>query len=113
MFNIDGLSDIVSIDNIIAIDDRDTTFMKNVKNGLTIPAYNPDPDVKSLINDKDTALLNLMVWLASEKVMSSDNLRKLNFDCDFESNPDVDVHDLIESIIQERIDFILNNIRIM
>ena len=78
MFNEPLLKGIMTPENTIAIDDRESTFSgPNPHNGILIPAYDPDIDVQSLFQD-DTALLDLMDWLYRPEVMKSKDVRTLH-----------------------------------
>ena len=63
--------------NTFAIDDRKDTFSKNPKNGILIPAYEPNVSDKNQILN-DICLLQLIKWFKSEKVKNCKDVRKLN-----------------------------------
>jgi hypothetical protein len=67
-----------TIQNVFAIDDRKDTFSHNVKNGVLIPAYSPDPTKESILKNDDNALLKLEKWFSKSEVALSPDVRKLN-----------------------------------
>ena len=79
--------------NTFAIDDRKDTFSKNIKNGILIPAY--EPDVKN-IDDilDDDCLLKIIKWLKTEEVYTCDDVRKLKKGNIF--NQELDFEDYLE-----------------
>ncbi len=72
----------ITLKNIFAIDDRKDTFSFNAENGILIPAYSPEPNEKSIMQDEDS-LLKLEEWLSQEKVALNKDVRKLNKDTIF------------------------------
>lgn len=67
----------LTIENILAVDDREDTFSHNVKNGILIPAYSPDQTRESILQYDDT-LLKLELWLTNNDVSNCKDVRKLN-----------------------------------
>lgn len=65
----------VDFTNILALDDLDTTFERNIDNGVLIPAYNPNSLSAAL--DKDDCLEKFAKWLMTKKVLESRDLREL------------------------------------
>lgn len=81
-----GLSKYMSLDNTFIIDDRKSVYEgPNPNNGIQIPPYAPDFNIRTMRND-DTALKQLMTWLLRPDVMSSENVRELNKDDIFNIN---------------------------
>lgn len=62
-------------ENLFVLDDRETTFMNNEKNGILIPAYTPDFGECGLY---DHALEKLERWLLREDVIKSNDVRTLD-----------------------------------
>ena len=86
-----GLSKYMSLDNTFIIDDRRSVFEgPNQYNGIQIPAYKPDFNIRSLRTD-DIALKQLMTWLLRPDVMNSTDIRDLSkqnvFNTDVTINP--------------------------
>jgi TFIIF-interacting CTD phosphatase-like protein len=64
----------VTLENLLALDDREDTFSLNVNNGIKISEYKPPPTELG-IRAPDLRLLELERWLKSEAVASSQDLR--------------------------------------
>lgn len=67
----------VSMKQILAIDDNELTFQRNLNNGIHIPAYEPQPTIESLSQDDDT-LLRLKQWLLSPEVIQAADVTTLD-----------------------------------
>ena len=63
--------------NTFALDDRYDTFSKNIKNGILIPAYQPNIKKKKEIMG-DVCLLQLIKWFNTFDVSNSKDIRKLD-----------------------------------
>lgn len=67
----------LKLEKIIHVDDNDTTFSKNKKNAIYIPAYEPDPDIGDLAKT-DNALLQVKQWCLQPHVIQTDDITKLD-----------------------------------
>lgn len=63
--------------NTYVLDDRDDTFSLNKENGVMIPEYEANLNVRGL-NKNDDQLLKFMAWLSMSEIMSLDDVRKSN-----------------------------------
>ena len=68
---------LLSKENMIIIDDNETTFAKNKKNAIHIPAYDVDFTVESMMKE-DTALLQIKYWLLLPHVINNTDVTKLD-----------------------------------
>lgn len=64
--------------NTFHIDDRDDVYSLNKENGIKIPEFECDIDIKKIINHEDDELLKLMLWFSQQKVKNSKDVRKLD-----------------------------------
>jgi len=89
------LKHLLTPERIFVVDDNDTTFVKNKKNAIYIPAFDPELDddnhettIKSF-RKPDTTLLKLKYWLLLPHVRNCDDVTKLDlstiFDYDHEN----------------------------
>jgi TFIIF-interacting CTD phosphatase-like protein len=62
---------------IIVVDDNVTTFVKNKKNAICIPPFEPELNVAAL-STEDTALLQLKYWLLLPHVINCNDVTKLD-----------------------------------
>jgi hypothetical protein len=67
----------MSLKNTLALDDNPTTFTKNIKNGVLIPAYEPALNVTALSQD-DPTLLQFKNWLLLSDVINSKDVQLLD-----------------------------------
>lgn len=74
---VDGLSQYMSLENTIVVDDRDTTFIQNQENGIKIPPYHPSSTIENFRRDDDT-LLKLKSWLMRDEVIKATNVKLLD-----------------------------------
>ena len=78
MKKVSGLNKHMSLTNSFIVDDRVTVFQEpNPYNGIEIPPYRPDFDLKSLKIEDDT-LLKLIKWLMKKDVIHSKDIRTLD-----------------------------------
>lgn len=59
------------------VDDNETTFVKNKKNAIHIPPFDPELSIESF-REPDTALLKLKYWLLLPPVENCDDVTKLD-----------------------------------
>lgn len=75
--------------NTFGLDDLNTTYSKNIGNGILIPRYDPDSNLVSTeprdinyfikeLEKNDDALLKLKKWLMLPEVMNSEDVRLLD-----------------------------------
>ena len=64
--------------NTFHIDDRDDTYSSNPDNGVLIPEFYCDMEVKSIANHKDNNLLKLIAWFSLPEVKKSKDIRNLD-----------------------------------
>lgn len=67
----------LSLKNILALDDIDTTFEKNPNNGILIPEFTPKPTLNGIRKD-DNSLDLLTNWLMRKDVIESEDVRNLD-----------------------------------
>lgn len=67
----------MSLENTFVIDDRSSTFIENVENGILIPEYCPEANTDE-IRKEDTALLQLMKWFLTDEVKNCNDVRTLD-----------------------------------
>lgn len=67
----------MNIKNTFALDDTESTFSRNDKNGILIPKFEPKPVIEELKKDEDS-LIKLKNWFLTKQVIESDDIRKLN-----------------------------------
>lgn len=72
-----GLNKYMGLENVFMLDDRDSVCIPNPYNGIQIPAYAPDFNIRSLRSD-DIRLKQLMTWLLQPEVMNSHDVRDLD-----------------------------------
>lgn len=78
MFNIPGIDKHMNIKNTFVIDDRKDTFMDvNPGNGIVIPEFKPEFTLSGL-HVENNALIQLMVWLCTDQVVESTDVRTLD-----------------------------------
>jgi hypothetical protein len=65
----------VNLNNMVILDDNETTFSKNIDNALHIPAYEPELSPDGIMED-DKNLVNLCRWLMKPEVISCKDVRK-------------------------------------
>lgn len=65
-----------SIEKIFIVDDKLSSIKKNIKNGIIIPAYEPEISIEGLRKDDD-ALLRLKKWFLLPEVIASQDVRLL------------------------------------
>jgi len=70
-------------EKILVVDDNDTTFVKNKKNAIYIPAFDPECKIESF-RQEDTALLKLKYWLLLPHVRNCDDVTKLDMSTIFD-----------------------------
>ncbi len=75
--DIDGLNKIMSLTNVLALDDRKSTYVDNPDNGIMIPVYNPLPNANALRAD-ERSLLELIDWLSLDEVVHSQDVKTLD-----------------------------------
>ena len=63
--------------NIIVVDDNETTFVRNKANAVFIPAYEPELTIQSLMKE-DTTLLQLKYWLLLPEVKYCSDITKID-----------------------------------
>mgnify|MGYP001568317036 CR=1 FL=1 len=71
-----SLEGLMRFDNTLCLDDRESTFSENPKNGILIPSWSPEPTVQSLMDNSDQALHQLQHWLLEHKTGDVRNLHK-------------------------------------
>jgi hypothetical protein len=76
---------ILKLENMIIIDDNDTTFVKNKKNALHIPPFDPECTIESF-REPDTSLLQIKYWLLLPHVKNADDVTKLDMTTIFDYN---------------------------
>jgi TFIIF-interacting CTD phosphatase-like protein len=72
-------------ENLLIIDDRAANFVRNLGNGILIPAFNPELTLNDLRRD-DTALLDIIRFLSNDTVKKCTDYRKLDKSKIFTSN---------------------------
>ena len=68
---------LITKQNTIFIDDNETTFAKNKKNAIYIPAYEPEMTIESL-SKNDDSLLQIKHFLLLPHVLYSDDITKVD-----------------------------------
>jgi TFIIF-interacting CTD phosphatase-like protein len=71
------LKNIISLNNMIVLDDNEMTFDLNYDNAIHIPQYNPSISFESLLKDDDCLLLT-MKFLSDPAVKYCQDIRKIN-----------------------------------
>lgn len=71
---------IVTSKNTFVVDDREDTFSMNPENGILIPNFDCDINIKEVNNMEDNNLLKLMFWFITNEVSSSKDIRELKKD---------------------------------
>lgn len=66
----------ITMDNIIVVDDTDTTFSENPHNAIHIPAYRPGPKYTDAVYDDDS-LLRIMKFFS--RTGNIRNIKNINF----------------------------------
>lgn len=90
-----GLSKYMSLENTFMLDDRRTVFEEpNPNNGIQIPVYAPDFNIRSLRTD-DIAFKQLLTWLFRPEVMQSNDIRNLDKSNIFNTNVAVNVRGIL------------------
>ena len=74
--------------NTYVVDDRDDTFALNKDNGVLIPEYEADLNIKG-INKKDENLLKFMAWLMLPENKDCNDIRKLPKKKIFKTSKDI------------------------
>ena len=64
--------------NTLIIDDNYQTFSQNEENAIHIPKYTAPLTQKELRSHEDDRLVKIMEWLATEEVLKSKDVRKLD-----------------------------------
>jgi hypothetical protein len=59
------------------LDDRDDVCLKNPRNGIKIPEYDPAFTPEGIVKD-DIALIQLMYWLMLPEVLATTDIRMLD-----------------------------------
>lgn len=68
---------LISVDKVFVVDDRDSTYVENVGNGILIPAYLPPLTIDGMTTD-DPTLIQLMYWLSLPNVKYCKDVRQLD-----------------------------------
>ena len=98
MIKQESLTKYMSLENTFIIDDRTTVFeTPNPYNGIQIPAYAPDSNIRSLRTD-DISLKQLMTWLLRPEVVNALDVRDLDKSGIFNANVAIDPN-MINGII--------------
>ena len=71
------LSQYMSLENTLVIDDRKSTFSANPGNGIKIPLYSPPETINGIESD-DIALKQFMFWLLRSEVINTKDVRTLD-----------------------------------
>lgn len=78
----------VKMSQLVAIDDNDSTFDKNIKNAIYIPQFEPELNVASMSEHDDT-LLKIKYFLLLPEVIGANDITKVDmttiFDNSYES----------------------------
>jgi TFIIF-interacting CTD phosphatase-like protein len=69
--------EIGTMDKIFVIDDKEESYELNPDNGILIPPYSPEPNVKEFI-EKDNTFKDLIKFFQSEEVMGSSDVRTID-----------------------------------
>jgi len=77
----------MSLKNTLAIDDNNMTYIKNLGNGVLIPAYEPPLNINAMLGD-DPALLQLKYWFLQPEVMNSKDVTTLDKNSIFRTSID-------------------------
>lgn len=64
--------------NTFHLDDRDDVYGLNKQNGIQIPEFECDLNIKKIINHNDNELLKIMMWFSQNKVKTSKDIRELD-----------------------------------
>lgn len=67
----------ITAENTLFIDDNEVTFVKNKKNAVYIPGFDPEPIIESL-SEINTDLLKLKYFLLLPHVRNADDVTKLD-----------------------------------
>ena len=67
----------MSLQNTLALDDNDKTYVKNVGNGILIPAYDSSSDENDMMED-DPSLLQVKYWLLQPEVINAKDVTTLD-----------------------------------
>ena len=78
---------LITKQNTIFIDDNETTFAKNKKNAIYIPAYEPEFTIESMMKN-DSALLQIKHFLLLPHVLYSDDITKVDMTTIFDYSPE-------------------------
>ncbi len=82
-----GKSHHIKLNQMITIDDNEEAFVKNVKNAIHIPPFEPTLTIDSL-SQKDNQLLKVKYFLLQPVVRSCQDVTKLDFSKVFNLEPD-------------------------
>lgn len=83
----------MSLQNTIALDDNHMTYIKNPKNGVLIPAYEPPLNEKAMSRD-DPSLLQLKYWLLQPEVINSKDISSIDKTKIFKTSVDTYINKL-------------------
>lgn len=83
-FDLDENGKVLGYKNIVIIDDRPVSFYQDPKNGILIPAYEPNPTVEG-IKAEDNALLKIMQFFNNLDTTNNIDIRKINKELIFNS----------------------------
>lgn len=84
----------IPIENIMALDDNESTFSKNKDNGLHIPAYEPGYSFEEIM-EKEDSLYYFMEWLKSSEVFYGTDVRKMDKTYCFSQDPTLDPRKIV------------------
>lgn len=68
----------INLESTFFIDDKNTTFRENPKNGIVIPAWSPGTSLNSLLDRSENSLLKLITWFELPEVKESKDVRQLD-----------------------------------
>ena len=72
--------------NTFVLDDREDTFSLNEENGVQIDIFESDLSISDIASCQDNALLKFMLWLNTDEVKKSTDVRTLRKDKIFKMN---------------------------
>lgn len=64
--------------NTFHLDDRDDVYGLNKENGVKIPEFECEVDIKKVINHNDEELIKFMLWLSQNKVKECKDIRNID-----------------------------------
>ena len=87
------------LDNTFFIDDNTTSTSPNPSNAVTIPRFQPDQNIRSMLMENDDALLKIIYWLEGSTARKCEDVRKVDKTQATVFRPRMQTSSILDSIV--------------